>query len=238
MTICDYGCGQEAKYQFKNGKWCCSKNTNYCPQIKKKHQEAVKKALKKPEEKERRRYQLITNNPMKRPEIVAKFIGSNNPSKRLEVRKKISENNSMKRMEIREIVSICSKKFHNLPEVKEKQRQYMLSGGAVTALRGNKNPSIPQVSIYNNVKGLYPNDTSMNYSVYIERGKWYSLDIVIESLKINIEYDEPYWHRDLEKDRKRDEDLKKTNWKILRYRGYVPSIEQLKEDIFRTLKGG
>jgi len=24
MKLCDYGCGQEAKYQFKNGKWCCS----------------------------------------------------------------------------------------------------------------------------------------------------------------------------------------------------------------------
>ena len=28
--LCDYGCGQEAKYQFKNGKWCCSEKRNYC----------------------------------------------------------------------------------------------------------------------------------------------------------------------------------------------------------------
>jgi len=28
--ICDYGCKQEAKYQFKNGKWCCSKNHSMC----------------------------------------------------------------------------------------------------------------------------------------------------------------------------------------------------------------
>ena len=34
--ICEYGCGQEAKYQFKNGKWCCSKNHRQCPEIKKK----------------------------------------------------------------------------------------------------------------------------------------------------------------------------------------------------------
>ena len=33
--ICDYGCGEEAIYQFKNGKWCCSKSTNSCPFIKK-----------------------------------------------------------------------------------------------------------------------------------------------------------------------------------------------------------
>ena len=35
MKLCDYGCGQEAKYQFKNGKWCCSKNISQCPEIKK-----------------------------------------------------------------------------------------------------------------------------------------------------------------------------------------------------------
>jgi hypothetical protein len=36
MKICEYGCGQEAKYQFKNGKWCCSKNVSSCLAIIKK----------------------------------------------------------------------------------------------------------------------------------------------------------------------------------------------------------
>jgi hypothetical protein len=35
MKICNYGCGQEAKHQFKNGKWCCSKSINSCPNMKK-----------------------------------------------------------------------------------------------------------------------------------------------------------------------------------------------------------
>jgi len=30
MRICNYGCGREAKHQFKNGKWCCSKNISGC----------------------------------------------------------------------------------------------------------------------------------------------------------------------------------------------------------------
>jgi hypothetical protein len=34
--LCDYGCGQIAIYQFKNGKRCCSKNTNACPAIQQK----------------------------------------------------------------------------------------------------------------------------------------------------------------------------------------------------------
>lgn len=32
MTLCFYGCGQEAKYYFKTvNKWCCSKSHNMCP---------------------------------------------------------------------------------------------------------------------------------------------------------------------------------------------------------------
>jgi len=34
--ICDYGCGQIATYQFKNGKWCCSKNVSQCISSRKK----------------------------------------------------------------------------------------------------------------------------------------------------------------------------------------------------------
>jgi len=35
-NLCDYGCGQEAKYFFKNGKKCCSKNHRSCPIIRNK----------------------------------------------------------------------------------------------------------------------------------------------------------------------------------------------------------
>ena len=31
MNLCEYGCGQEAKHQFKNGKWCCNKSWQQCP---------------------------------------------------------------------------------------------------------------------------------------------------------------------------------------------------------------
>jgi len=35
MKLCDYGCGQEAIYKFKNGKYCCSISHNSCPHMKK-----------------------------------------------------------------------------------------------------------------------------------------------------------------------------------------------------------
>lgn len=36
MQLCEYGCGNEAKFQFKNGKWCCSNHYKKCPTIKEK----------------------------------------------------------------------------------------------------------------------------------------------------------------------------------------------------------
>jgi len=55
MRLCDYGCGQEAKYQFKNGRLCCSDHYKKCSERRK------------------------------------AFSGENNPTKRLEVRRRIRE---------------------------------------------------------------------------------------------------------------------------------------------------
>jgi len=54
MGKCDYGCGREAKYAFKNGKQCCSKKYRSCPyqakeigklRIGKKHSDETKKKI-------------------------------------------------------------------------------------------------------------------------------------------------------------------------------------------------
>ena len=34
IHLCDYGCGQEGKHQFKNGKWCCEDFTSKCSKVK------------------------------------------------------------------------------------------------------------------------------------------------------------------------------------------------------------
>lgn len=39
--ICYY-CGQEAHYQLKNGKWCCCKSYQSCPELKKKNSRSLK----------------------------------------------------------------------------------------------------------------------------------------------------------------------------------------------------
>lgn len=42
--LCDYGCGQEAKFQTSNGKLCCSKHYSSCSAIKAKNSAGLKKA--------------------------------------------------------------------------------------------------------------------------------------------------------------------------------------------------
>ena len=43
VHMCDYGCGREAKFQLKNGKWCCSKNHGGCSSVKEKNANKHKK---------------------------------------------------------------------------------------------------------------------------------------------------------------------------------------------------
>lgn len=43
--ICEYGCGKEAGYQLKNGKYCCSKRTSSCEFLRKRNSQGCKKAV-------------------------------------------------------------------------------------------------------------------------------------------------------------------------------------------------
>lgn len=43
---CEYGCGLEAKYQIKSGRWCCSKSSNSCPVNRAKNSKGLKTAYK------------------------------------------------------------------------------------------------------------------------------------------------------------------------------------------------
>ena len=51
MKLCQYGCGQEAKYQFKNGKLCCSKHWKLCPVKRERHSKLMKDVWKNPKYK-------------------------------------------------------------------------------------------------------------------------------------------------------------------------------------------
>lgn len=40
--LCDYGCGQISKHQFKNGKYCCESDHRKCPALSKKREKGLK----------------------------------------------------------------------------------------------------------------------------------------------------------------------------------------------------
>ena len=62
MHICIY-CGREAKYQFKNGEWCCSKSFNQCPENRRKNS----KSNKDPSEETRRKISEALREAHKNP---------------------------------------------------------------------------------------------------------------------------------------------------------------------------
>jgi hypothetical protein len=93
--LCDYGCGKEAKYQFKNGKWCCEDHYLKCPVYRNKrtgsnnpfygktHSLEYKKILKlKMKGKRNPRYGLILDDNLKEKisnSLKGKMIAEKNP---------------------------------------------------------------------------------------------------------------------------------------------------------------
>lgn len=84
--ICEYGCGRKAKYQLKNGKWCCSKSQNSCLEMKRRNSETKKgknhPMFGKHRAEETKKLLREANLGMKKPwasEMNRKRTGKNNP---------------------------------------------------------------------------------------------------------------------------------------------------------------
>lgn len=162
-----------------------------------------------------------SHNVMKRIDVIRKNIETNKPIK-----------NSDRYRKLRSEISIKAHKEN--PELSIKKRNYMLNGGALKARKGIKNPSKPQLKLFNMVNDLFPNSI-INYDVigtYNDKKFQFEVDIVIKNRKIIIEYDEPYWHKDKKYDRDRQEKIESVGWKFLRYEK-IPTIDKLKLDISR-----
>jgi hypothetical protein len=131
----------------------------------------------------------------------------------------------------------CLKKYgvSNYAKTDKWLNQMSDGGQAARMLSKIENPSKPQVEIFNIVKEMYF-DTIINLPILN-----YCADIAIPSLKIIIEYNGEYWHRNKDKyDRKRKENIEKIGWKVLVYEGIkgldiIPPLDQLKNDINRIV---
>ena len=157
-------------------------------------------------------------------------VNKHNVMKRSKIVKKVQR--SMKKYfddpEYLNKLSKLRKEFlNNNPAHKERQKQYMLNGGAVKARSGIKIPSVPQIKLYKLVIDIF-SDAKSEYAIMIKKGQWFCVDIAIPSEKIVIEFDESYWHQNQEYDLKRQNLIEDIGWKVVRFVNVVPSIDELK----------
>lgn len=112
---------------------------------------------------------------------------------------------------------------------RDKARETLLNSGNILT-------SSQQKETYKMIKQLYPN---ADECVLNKPLSTLALDISlkIKDTQIDIELDGEYWHQNLQKDRRRDEVVKKFGYKILRIRfnHLVIDIEKLKEAIQELL---
>jgi len=127
---------------------------------------------------------------------------------------------------------IVSKEIANRPEIKEKLRTRMLNGEASRINMFVKNPSKPQVELFNLVKKLCYCVVLNHPVTEVNR----CIDIAIPFHKIAIEYDGSYWHQDEEKDKQRQKQIESLGWKFIRYRDRIPTIDELRLDIQNLYK--
>ncbi len=115
--------------------------------------------------------------------------------------------------------------------VYERTKNRMLNGGSAHANSFVKNPSKPQLELFNLVKiiDIFP---VLNFAVK-EVNK--CIDIALPTRKIAIEYDGSYWHKDEEKDKQRQKQIESLGWKFIRYRDRVPSLDELRSDIYERV---
>ena len=116
-----------------------------------------------------------------------------------------------------------------IEEIKEKAKKSLANSGKVLT-------SSQQKKIYNTLLKLYPKATEcvMNKPL---NNLFLDISLKIDEILIDIEVDGFYWHKDYQKDRKRDEVVKKEGYKVLRIKfdHSIPTENQLIDSINKLL---
>ena len=222
IKLCDYGCGQEAKYQFKNGKWCCSNSHNKCSLLKEiniqknKNKKFSENHLENLRISRNKRKMKLWSEDQKKKLI---RNGSNNPM--------FNKHHSEK---TKKLISLNSTKLKHSEEFKEKLRNRMINGGHSYVSSFIKKISKEEKQLREMVKELYI-DCVYQFKVFR-----YEIDVAIPKYKIAIEFD-GWFHFDSEEHKiyhkNRQEKIEKEGWKFLRYNIFekFPDIKKLKNDI-------
>lgn len=134
----------------------------------------------------------------------------------------------------KEMIEIL-KEYNNRPEVKERMSEQLKNGQAVQMNKHIKNPSRPQKLLFDIVKTIF-STAIINYPLARGLGESdYSLDIAIPQIKLVIEYDGSYWHKDKKRDNQRQTDIENLGWEVIRYIDVVPTKDQIIKDMNKFL---
>lgn len=211
MNLCKCGCGLKAKpgnvYIFGH-----QSRRSLNPFFGKHHSKIAKEKMR------------IAKLGKKCPDISERMTGEKNPMFGKVLPHLVGDRNPMKNPEARKKKSDEVKKFYSSEEGKM-EIERMKNGGASYANSFNKSPSKPQCQLFERVKILYPS-AILNYPVMN-----YSIDIAIPKLKIAIEFDGYYFHKDREKaDQRRQRRIEREGWGFLRY-SKLPDDNKLNQDL-------
>jgi len=255
--LCDYGCGQKAKFQITTGK---PKSEEHKQKLKGPKSEEHKQKLRKPSVKkklawtperkiEQKEYMLNegadylnsfhTEDTNIKLSILMKKAWGNPES----IFNQQDYRNKFRDQCLNGHSDLMNSKPRDPKKIKiknEKTKKRMLDGGAVYCNSFIQNPSKPQVELFIRVKKLF-STAILNYPCYRGKGKRnYSLDIAIPELMICFESDGSWFHQDTEKDLIRQKEIEDSGWRVIRYFPVdsvkqVPSIDQIKKDIEKII---
>jgi len=206
--ICDYGCGKEGKYQFKNGRWCCVKKWQSCPGSKKKNSESHR-GLKCP-------YMTKVNE---------RKIGRKNEGSRIWML-----NGGAK------YCNSFPRDPEKVRMAGEKHSEWMKKNG--NKIRKQiKNPSGLELKLRLIVKELYP-ASEHTYKVLEDRDYDVDNALVENKIAIEYDgYYHFDTEEAREYHKRRQEEIEENGWKFIRYTMHqkFPTKEQVKEDIRKLL---
>lgn len=266
--LCDYGCGQEAMYQFKNGKWCCNKSKNSCEIFRK----LIGNLLRKPRRdnpglcdygcgKEAKFYLLTVN----------KWCCSKSQNGCFTIRKKVGDGNKGKTTsDITKKKLSKSLKGISFEQHHGKEKSIILKRQISERMKsevGKHVRSCPKDSLKLQIKAEKQKQKMLNGgSQYIRKFikspskpelklrevvakiypnyKYsydilnYEVDIALPEYMIIIEYDGSYFHQNVKYDLERQIKIEKVGWKFIRFIDYIPSIEELKMKIEKNIRKG
>ena len=94
-----------------------------------------------------------------------------------------------------------------------------------------------QIEIYELIKEEYK-DSQLNLPIKTKENLYFA-DVGMPSIKLDLEYDSSYWHQNIEKDIKRDNNIKDAGWRVIRIKdedikGFKP--ERIKKFISEKIK--